>query len=247
MQQSRLYIKKFNTDFSPPENITSFYKNIFEVVAITHDKTKGGYTRQSSSNLKQDKLELIFERFCFECYKIDKTSFERNEIIAILEIALNRLCITSCSGSQILDDFCDYLCLIVRDGINFTFIHRSIYEYYVALFFSKLSTENAERVIPKINELNILNFLKILNKYYFNKYFLIIKLNYFIAKYNNSIKTYELKQKVPENFIHLFFLGDRDKIYLNKDIFEDLRNQGYLLDLLRKLLLQVDSVYQCSN
>src|SRR5690606_8227238 len=66
-----LYIKKFNTDFSPPENITSFYKNIFEVVATTHDRTKGGYTRQSSSSLKQDKLEQIFERFCFECYKLD--------------------------------------------------------------------------------------------------------------------------------------------------------------------------------
>lgn len=153
-----LYIKKFNTDFSPPENITSFYKNIFEVVATTHDRTKGGYTRQSSSSLKQDKLEQIFERFCFECYKLDKTSFEKAEIIEVLENSLGRLRIEDCSGSQILDDFCDYLCLIVRDGLNFTFIHRSIYEYYVALFFSRLSVDNAEKVIPRINQFNILIF-----------------------------------------------------------------------------------------
>lgn len=155
-----LYVKKFNADFSPPENITSFYRNIFEVVATTHDRTKGGYSRKSSSNLMQDKLEQIFERFCFECYKKDQTAFNRSEIIKFLDITLHKLNIDKCSSTQILDDFCNYLCLIAKDGLDYTFIHRSIFEYYVAFFFSKLNKENAEKVIPTISNTNVLKNLK---------------------------------------------------------------------------------------
>lgn len=225
-----LYIKKFNTDFSPPENITSFYKNIFEVVATTHDRTKGGYTRQSSSCLKQDKLEQIFERFCFECYKLDKTSFEKTEVIEILENSLDRLRIGDCSGSQVLDDFCDYLCLIVRDGLNFTFIHRSIYEYYVALFFSKLSVDNAERVIPRINQFNILIFLKHLNLYYFNLFYLKDKLLNFFEKFNKGSSNYNTRNVLPLDFLKIFSISKdiEDHISINSSAFDYLRNSEFI-------------------
>lgn len=166
-----LYVKKFNTDFSPPENITSFYRNIFEVVASTHDRTKGGFIRKSYSGLTQDKLEKVFERFCFECYKIDQTSFDRNEIIIILDKSLKKLKYIECLSLQILDDFCNYLCLIARDGTNYTFIHRSIFEYYTAYFLNNLNEKNAEIAIKSIKNKNVLNFLKVLNNYYFNKYY----------------------------------------------------------------------------
>ncbi|MDC5479343.1 NACHT domain-containing protein, partial [Acinetobacter baumannii] len=223
-----LYVKKFNADFSPPENITSFYKNIFEVVAITHDRTKGGYSRKSASNLQQDRLEIIFERFCFECYKKDKTSFEKIEIINLLDSTLTRLNIEKCSGQQILEDFCSYLCLIVRDGLNYTFIHRSIFEYYVALFFSKLNNTNAEKAIHKISEYNILVFLKNLNKYYFNLYFLKNELNFFIIEFNNEIYSYKLKQNIPDKFLNLFFTEDGKYISINSSIFNKIKSHNYL-------------------
>lgn len=221
-----LYIKKFNVDFTPPENITSFYKNIFEVVATTHDRTKGGYNRKSISNLPQDKLEKIFERFCFECYKQDKTSFEKPEIVKILEDTLKRLNIENCSGLQILEDFCSYLCLIVHDGLNYTFIHRSIFEYYVALFFSKLNNENAKKAIPRISQYNILIFLKNLNNYYFNLYHLKPELEFFIEKFNNKNTIYNTKQNIPINFIKLFIFNKL--VSLNSKLFFEIKDHTYL-------------------
>lgn len=223
-----LYVKKFNVDFSPPENITSFYKNIFEVVATTHDRTKGGYSRKSISNLPQDTLEKIFERFCFECYKQDKTSFEKLEIIKILEDTLNRLKIEKCSGIQILKDFCSYLCLIVRDGLNYTFIHRSIFEYYVALFFSKLNSGNAEKAIPRISQYNILIFLKNLNHYYFNLYYLKDELKFFIHLFNNENYDYKIKQNLPDNFLYFFVMDKDESIFVNSEIFDKVYKHEYL-------------------
>lgn len=145
-----LYIKKFNIDFTPPENITSFYKNLFEIVATTHDRSKGGFIRKSFSNLSQEKLEKVFERFCFECYKIDKTSFDRLEILKTLKTTLEKLDIKECSPQDILNDFCNYLCLLAKDGTNYTFIHRSILEFYVAFFTSNLNEDNAKKMIKTI-------------------------------------------------------------------------------------------------
>ncbi|UAB14979.1 NACHT domain-containing protein [Acinetobacter baumannii] len=243
-----LYVKKFNADFSPPENITSFYKNIFEVVAITHDRTKGGYSRKSASNLQQDRLEIIFERFCFECYKKDKTSFEKIEVINLLDNTLTRLNIEKCSGQQILEDFCSYLCLIVRDGLNYTFIHRSIFEYYVALFFSKLNNTNAEKTINKISQYNILVFLKNLNRYYFNLYFLKNELDFFIHEFNNGIYSYKLKQNIPNNFIQLFFIKNNKFICINSNIFEKIKDRHYLFqEYIIPFINYIGNFYQEKN
>ena len=230
-----LYIKKFNADFSPPENITSFYRNIFEVVATTHDRTKGGFTRKSSSNLMQDKLEQIFERFCFECYKKDQTAFNRSQIIEILDVALKKLNINQCSSNQILDDFCNYLCLIVKDGLDYTFIHRSIFEYYVAFFFSKLSKENAEIVIPKILNPNILRFLKHLNIYYFNLFYLKGALEFILNLFEIMEKKYNIKQILPKKFLTMFFIGKQKAInkpesvlMMSRESYNIIRSHSYL-------------------
>lgn len=226
-----LYVKKFNADFSPPENITSFYRNIFEVVATTHDRTKGGYSRKSSSNLMQDKLEQIFERFCFECYKKDQTAFNRSEIIKFLDITLDKLNIDKCSSTQILDDFCNYLCLIAKDGLDYTFIHRSIFEYYVAFFFSKLNKENAEKVIPTISNTNILNFLKHLNIYYFNAFYLKKELEDILIMFKISDKKYNIKQILPEKFTSLFFIsneGENQVLAMTQEAYALIRHHTYL-------------------
>lgn len=229
-----LYVKKFNADFSPPENITSFYRNIFEVVATTHDRTKGGFTRKSSSNLMQDKLEQIFERFCFECYKKDQTAFNRTQIIEYLDLTLQKLNIDKCSSSQVLDDFCNYLCLIAKDGLDYTFIHRSIFEYYVAFFFSKLNKENAEKVIPKISNTNILNFLKHLNIYYFNLFYLKQELEFILDLFKILNKSYQTKQILPESFTSLFFITSEGKdrseqvLAISQEAYEIIKNHNYL-------------------
>lgn len=229
-----LYIKKFNADFSPPENITSFYRNIFEVVATTHDRTKGGFSRKSSSTLMQDKLEQIFERFCFECYKKDQTAFNRKQIIEYLDLTLKKLNIDKCSSSQILDDFCNYLCLIARDGLDYTFIHRSIFEYYVAFFFSKLNKENAENVIPKISNTNILNFLKHLNIYYFNLFYLKSELEFILNFFGTLHKNYNTRHILPEAFTSLFFIRKDEKdekdevLCITAIAFDMIKNHNYL-------------------
>lgn len=69
-----------------------------------------------------------------------------------------------------MNDFTKYLCLILQDGTEFTFIHRSIHEFYLAKFISKLEIENAKKIFnKKIKPIvvdNLTFFISHLNKYF---------------------------------------------------------------------------------
>src|SRR5690606_14980306 len=85
-----LFINQYNVGFSVPQHVTDFYKNIFDVVTFTHDRSKGIEKRKSFSSLNQDQLEKIFERFCFETFLKNQNVFDRLEFINLLKISLEK-------------------------------------------------------------------------------------------------------------------------------------------------------------
>lgn len=175
-----LFINQYNVGFSVPQHVTDFYKNIFDVVTFTHDRSKGIEKRKSFSSLNQDQLEKIFERFCFEAFLKNKTVFDRNLLIDLLKNSLEKNNINDFNDYyNLISDYTRFACLILQDGNSYTFIHKSIQEFYVAKFIEGLPEKLANNVIAKkflhvhIGNENYLNFLKILKPYYYNKYYIL--------------------------------------------------------------------------
>ena len=200
-----LYIRKYTSDFTPPERIVDFYKNIFDLVSITHDKSKG-WDRESESKLNRDDLELIFERFCFEMFLEDKLLFGQALFIEKIKKSLVKYELTT-SPYLVMNDFTKYLCLILQDGTEFTFIHRSIHEFYLAKFISKLEIENAKKIFnKKIKPIvvdNLTFFISHLNKYFYYKLFLLpifetVKENSFFQF--NYLKNNQIPQDILSYF-----------------------------------------------
>lgn len=175
-----LFINQYNVGFSVPQHVTDFYKNIFDVVTFTHDRSKGIEKRKSFSSLNQDQLEKIFERFCFETFLKNKTVFDRQEFMSLLKTSLEKNNIKDFNDYyNLISDYTRFACLILQDGNKYTFIHKSIQEFYVAKFIENLPENLAKNVIAKkflyihMGNENYLNFLKILKPYYYNKYYIL--------------------------------------------------------------------------
>lgn len=178
-----LYVKQYEVGFSVPQHVSDFYKNIFDVVTFTHDKSKGIEKRKSFSNLNQNQLEKVFQRFCFELFLTGKTVFDRKLFIDLLEKSLKRNFIsTEIDYLDLINDYTRFACLVLKDGLNYTFIHKSIMEYYVANFISELPEVRAEEVIDKkilnlkkerliFRDNNIIDFISVLKPYFYNKYY----------------------------------------------------------------------------
>lgn len=198
-----LYINQYNVGFSIPQHVTDFYKNIFDIVTFTHDRSKGIEKRKSFSTLNQDQLEKIFERFCFETFLLHTTIFDRDKFIELLKKSLSKNNINDFNDYyNLISDYTRFACLILKDGNKYTFIHKSIQEFYVAKFISSLPEKIAENVISKkfiagnYSNDNYIKFLEVINPYYYNKFYLLNNLiNYsqlfdiqFIDDKSNYIK-----------------------------------------------------------
>lgn len=175
-----LFINQYNVGFSVPQHVTDFYKNIFDVVTFTHDRSKGIEKRKSFSSLNQDQLEKIFERFCFETFLKNQNVFDRLEFINLLKISLEKNNIKNVSDYfNLISDYTRFACLILQDGSKYTFIHKSIQEFYVARFIGNLPEALAKKVIARkflgiqVGYENYLEFLKILKPYYYNKFYIL--------------------------------------------------------------------------
>ncbi|EPN9319573.1 NACHT domain-containing protein [Acinetobacter baumannii] len=190
-----LYIKQYTFGFSVPQHVSDFYKNIFDVVTFTHDKSKGIEKRKSFSSLNQDQLEKVFARFCFETFLIGKTVFDKSLFIEILKKSLEKnFMSTDIDYTDLINDYTRFACLILKDGSHYTFIHKSIQEYYVANFISNLPEASAKEVIEikfvkkksflSFINTNYIDFLEILKPYYFKKYYLSSGLKVYQKDFN---------------------------------------------------------------
>lgn len=215
-----LYIKQYTFGFSVPQHVSDFYKNIFDVVTFTHDKSKGIEKRKSFSDLNQNQLEKVFERFCFESFLVRKTVFDKKLFIDLLQKSLKKNSISiDIDYADLIDDYTRFACLILKDGSEYTFIHKSIQEYYVANFITNLPEILAKEVIEKkfIKEsffrfanTNYIDFLEVLRPYYFKKYYLLAGLNLYKDEINLEFKKDDI------NFYKFI-----ETIYKGKEVFDE--------------------------
>jgi hypothetical protein len=160
-----------------PENEISFYEGLFNILLTRHDKTKAGYIRERKSGLGDTALLQIFNGICFLTRKKDQGTLAFNELCnrAKETIEINS---QKCSPEQVLADIIDITCLILEEGGECRFIHKSIQQYHAASFIKEQPDEAAAKFYEAMFERGgfweqELEFLSTIDKYRFSKDFLI--------------------------------------------------------------------------
>ena len=132
-----------------PSKIHIFYSQAFETLYFKHDATKDGYKRDNKSGLAIDDFKKVFSAFCAITYSDKLLDFSYSDMIELLSkaVKLNRL---SIDVDNFLTDLTSSLCMIVRDGGKYKFVHRSFQEYFCALFINESSAEIQYKLLNKI-------------------------------------------------------------------------------------------------
>lgn len=134
-----------------PDSLPEFYDSLFNVLANTHDGTKPGYTRQKATSLSSGELERLFSAFCF----VSKSQFKRNSLtLRQFEEAFEKskeITNTKCTNEGFKTDVTETVCLMLNDGLETAFIHKSIQEYFSARFIHTLENkEHARLILEKV-------------------------------------------------------------------------------------------------
>ncbi len=138
----------FENRISIPDKLNDFYEQAFTTLFHTHDATKGGYKRDILCNLGYEDFKAVFSYFCFKSFFSSEYKFSENKILSYLSIAKEKKIInTSFNSLNYLHDLTNSVCMLIHEGLEYHFSHRSFQEYFAALYTVQLDDEQQKRFL----------------------------------------------------------------------------------------------------
>lgn len=148
-----LYIMAYSKNSSIPNKKYIFYMRVFDVLFAEHDSaSKIGFEREIKTLLNQESLEKILKTFCFLSFFDTQFDFKKDYIFEKLNLIKEKTDYKF-SNNDFIDDMKLSIGLWQEDCGIYSFAHRSMQEYFSAIYLAKLkSKKNKESVYKKIRE-----------------------------------------------------------------------------------------------
>jgi hypothetical protein len=175
-----LLMVRYRIEQTIPQNEIAFYDSLFDLLLQRHDKSKGGFSRPHKSGLGDSALKELFNAICFLTRKADQSTLTIRELQLHAKEAITTLD-KNCDTEKAVNDIIDITCLILTDGDECRFIHKSVQEYHAALYI-KESPDVVSKIFYTAMQSRwrfwevTLVFLASIDRYNFLKYFHIPKL-----------------------------------------------------------------------
>lgn len=177
-----LFILTFQSNSNIPNKKYIFYRRVIQALFSEHDsKTKLGFIRERASSLTQEQFENVLERFSFLTFFDKKYDFELDYILSKLEQIKAKYHGVKFDSQLLIDDLKLAVALWIEDGNKIKFAHKSLQEYFAALFIKDLNEEQKKiiylKVIDSIQTItevdNFLSLCEEMDQVAYSKYLLI--------------------------------------------------------------------------
>lgn len=170
-----------------PQKISTFYENAYIALFERHDALKGAFKRDRRCKFDILEFKKVFSAFSVLTFqrllsnqKSNSTNslrFPKTTALSFIDTAKEISNLTvDFKTEEFLEDCIKAVCLLIEDGLEITFAHRSFQEYFAALFISTLEdTDTQKELIQsffKINS-NLVGLLFEINPTVVEKYFII--------------------------------------------------------------------------
>ncbi|MEO7975624.1 NACHT domain-containing protein [Flavobacterium sp.] len=234
-----MFILTFQSYSEVPQKKSDFYGQVFDTLYSLHDSvSKLSYVREKLSGLSKENYEDVLSLFSCISYFDGKFIFN----LEYLENTLNTIKSTKnihFANDKLIEDLQVAIGILNKEGLDYTFPHRSLQEYFAAKYITSLSEKNKNVMYSQIKSsiigdwfyaLNNYNFLTLLAELDHNTMILNLSLPLIEAeikfivehpkarlqeKYNSLAKLYLCKNNllnmsIREELIHLEFCKGAD-------------------------------------
>jgi len=148
-----MFILTFQSYSSIPEKRSEFYRQVFDALFALHDSmSKMAFVREKQSGLSKDQFIEVLKLFSFISYFDEKFAFNHHYLTEKLSLIKEKKKSFTYENEKILNDLKVAIGIINQDGLDYTFPHRSLQEYFAALYISTLSNENKALIYNKIEK-----------------------------------------------------------------------------------------------
>lgn len=145
-----LYILTFQRNADIPNSKHIFYRRVVQTLFLEHDSvSKSGFIRPTKTQLAQEQFEDILKKVSFVSYFNGKFNFSLDYLIPLLNKIKQKSPDLKFDNNKLIEDL-KSLSLWVEDSGVLSFNHRSIQEYYSALYIMELDGESKTVIYSKI-------------------------------------------------------------------------------------------------
>ena len=137
----------FNNHASIPEKLNDFYEEAFATLFNMHDATKDCYVRDIRSSLGCEDFKMIFAYICFKSYFKGEFEFSEARLRDYIQQAKEKFNDRFFSVDDFQEDLTLSVCMLVKDGLNYRFTHRSFQEYFAAWYTCKLTDDVQSKLL----------------------------------------------------------------------------------------------------
>lgn len=223
-----MFIITYRTDSNIPQKKSDYYAQVFNALYSLHDtSSKLGFIRERRSGLSKEEFEDVLKKFSLYTFVKQQYIFSHQDIsIALREI--KEKYDKKYEIEHLLDDLVVSIGVLSQEGLDYTFPHRSMQEYFAALYISSLQDAN------KIAMYNIFINKAISEAYTFNNIedytnfiSLLCEIDPLNFKKHFSIPVLRLAQEKSQQMsdrkltIHFFVTIMRYATYINSKIESD--------------------------
>lgn len=214
-----------------PKKKSKFYWNVYDTLSSKHDSLtkKGFWQHERKSKLQREEIEKVLEWFSYISLFKGQYSFDNNYLYTTLNHIKNSLKL-NCDVNDIIYDLTVSISILVKDGLEYKFPHKSLQEYFTASLISKLPPDKKEGLYTeKMNQLRRFTFGG--NQSLFNLCFELDKVSFstdFVLKNSNELIE-PLKNLDGKEFICTYFKTFEITLYWSKDPDKknNLKNTGF--------------------
>lgn len=139
----------FQKHASIPEKLNDFYDEAFVTLFNVHDATKDSYVRDIRTGLGCEDFKLIFSYICFKSYFKSEFQFSESKIREYIQNAKNKFDKFNFRIEDYLDDLTQSVCMLVKEGFEYRFSHRSFQEYFAAWYTCKLVDDTQTKLLHR--------------------------------------------------------------------------------------------------
>jgi hypothetical protein len=205
-----MFIFTFNSYPELPKYKNKFYWNVFDTLCTKHDafSKNGFWLHERKSKLLNDDLENILKWFSYISLFKGKYNFDYNFLKQTIQ-EINQKLNLSANPDDIIYDLTVSISILIQDGTEYTFPHKSLQEYFTSSLIKGLNEEQKEKIYSdKFNNLRKfsnggnLNMFKLcfeMDKTYFAKYYLIPNGELFLSSINITNSS-----KMTQSFLKYF-------------------------------------------
>lgn len=159
-----------------PHKLSTFYSQAYEALFHRHDALKGGFQRERRCSLDIQEYARAFAAFSLLSYDNREFAFTPGRALELVTGARGASML-SFDSAAFLDDAVQANCLLVEEGLNIVFAHRSFQEYFVARYIHasppEVTAKLVARYAPVVTSDAVMALLWEMNPYIVEKYYLL--------------------------------------------------------------------------